>query len=99
MNSLIDDDRYKPVMDELDKQIEVRMVDLNGDLQQLDLSNAGVVTLCWTLQFVRPLKRDPLVRKIYESLVDGGILIVTEKILTSSSHMNRFFIDFYYIHY
>ena len=80
----------------LDKRIEVRMADLNDNPSKMSLDNAGIVTLCWTLQFVRPLKRDPLIRKIYESLVDGGVLIVTEKILTNSSHMNRFFIDFYY---
>lgn len=80
----------------LDKRIEVRIADLNDDPSKISLENAGIVTLCWTLQFVRPLKRDPLIRKIYDSLVDGGVLIVTEKILTNNSHMNRFFIDFYY---
>jgi tRNA (cmo5U34)-methyltransferase len=80
----------------LRERVEVRMADLNADLSQMPLDNAGIVTLCWTLQFVRPLKRDPLIRKIYENLVDGGVLIVTEKILTNSSHMNRFFIEFYY---
>jgi tRNA (cmo5U34)-methyltransferase len=29
-------------------------------------------------------------------MVDGGALIVTDKILTNDSNMNRFFIDFYY---
>ena len=37
-----------------------------------------------------------LVRKIYDSLVNEGVLIVTEKILTNNGHMNRFFIEFYY---
>ena len=29
-------------------------------------------------------------------LVENGVLVVTEKVLTNNSHMNRFFIDFYY---
>jgi tRNA (cmo5U34)-methyltransferase len=29
-------------------------------------------------------------------MANGGVLVVTEKILTNDSHMNRFFIDFYY---
>ena len=33
---------------------------------------------------------------IYNNLIDGGVLIVTEKILTNDSNMNRFFIEFYY---
>ncbi len=29
-------------------------------------------------------------------MVDGGVLIITGKILTNDSNMNRFFVDFYY---
>jgi tRNA (cmo5U34)-methyltransferase len=29
-------------------------------------------------------------------LANGGVLIVTDKVLTSDSNMNRLFIDFYY---
>lgn len=80
----------------LSSQIELREGDFNADLSQLELSNASVVTICWTLQFVRPLKRDHLIKWIYDGMVDGGALIVTEKILTNDSNMNRYFIDFYY---
>jgi len=80
----------------LEDRIEINYADLNGDLSKMVLDNAGVVTLCWTLQFVRPLNRDRLIRSIYNNLVDGGVLIVTEKILTNDSDMNRFFIEFYY---
>lgn len=79
-----------------ENHIEVRYGDLNEDLLNLSLDNASVVTMCFTLQFLRPLKRDYLIKRIYNGLVEGGALVVTEKILTNSSHMNRFFIDFYY---
>lgn len=75
---------------------ELRYGDFNEGLEQLELTNASVVVLCWTLQFVDPLQRDALIRKIYNGLKEGGVLIVTEKILTNDSNMNRFFIDFYY---
>jgi tRNA (cmo5U34)-methyltransferase len=52
--------------------------------------------MCWTLQFIRPLGRDRLIRRIFDSLGDGGALICCEKILTNDSDMNRFFVDFYY---
>jgi len=80
----------------LDTTIELRVGDLDGDLTALELCNASVVTLCWTLQFIRPLRRDALVRWIYDGLVDGGVLVVTEKVLTNDSHMNQFFVDLYY---
>jgi tRNA (cmo5U34)-methyltransferase len=77
-------------------RIEVRYADLNGDLSDLNLDNASVVTMCWTLQFVRPLRRDDLIRCVYSRLKDGGVFIVTEKILTNNGHMNRFFVEYYY---
>ncbi len=77
-------------------RIELRAADLNADLSAARLENASVVTLLWTLQFIRPLRRNHLIRWIYDGLVPGGVLIVTDKILTNSSDMNRFFIDFYY---
>lgn len=77
-------------------RIELRHADFNAPLSELSLENASVITMCWTLQFVRPLQRDNLIKWIYQELVDGGVLIVTEKVLTNDSHMNRFFIDFYY---
>lgn len=104
-NHLVGYDNSKPMLEKarantelagVSEQIELRYADLNGDLNAIDFSNASFVTMCWTLQFIRPLKRDALIRKIYDNLVDGGALIVTEKVLTNDSHMNRFFIDFYY---
>ena len=77
-------------------RIEIRYADLNDELDKVDFSNCGIVTMCWTLQFIRPLKRDVLIKTIYDNMRDGGALIVTEKMLTNDSHMNRFFIDFYY---
>jgi tRNA (cmo5U34)-methyltransferase len=80
----------------LQDRIDLRHGDLNGRLQELSLENAGVVMMCWTLQFIRPLRRDSLIQWIYDALADEGILIVTEKILANSGHVNRFFIDLYY---
>jgi len=88
--------RRKIAENHFEQRIEVRRGELNGALSELPLENASIVTMCWTLQFIRPLGRDALVRHIYDSLASEGALIVTEKILTNNGHVNRFFIDFYY---
>lgn len=104
-SSLIGFDNSEPMLEKARSNIEsnnesnrisLQYADLNGDIDALNLENASVVTICWTLQFIRPLKRDRLIRKIYDCMADGGVLIVTEKVLTNDSNMNRFFIDFYY---
>jgi tRNA (cmo5U34)-methyltransferase len=41
------------------------------------------------------LRRDSLVRWVYDGTVEGGAFVVTEKVHTSDTDMNRFFIDFY----
>lgn len=80
----------------LGPRIELRLGDLDRDPQALALDNAGAVLLCWTLQFVRPLQREALIRRIHESLAEGGVLVVTEKVLSNARDLDRDFIDFYY---
>jgi tRNA (cmo5U34)-methyltransferase len=65
-------------------------------LDGIKLENASVIAMCWTLQFVRPLNRERVIQWIYNSLVPGGALIVTEKTLANNPEMNRFFIELYY---
>src|SRR4029077_5268799 len=62
----------------------------------VDLSNASVALLVLTLQFVRPLYRERLIRSIYEGLGDNGCRIRVEKVLGESSTFNRLFIKHYY---
>lgn len=80
----------------LGNRIELRHGDLEEDPHGLPLDGAGAVLLCWTLQFVRPLQREALIRRIHESLADGGVLVVTEKVLSNARDLDRDFIDFYY---
>lgn len=76
----------------LETVVEVRC----GDIEEIPLEPASLMTLCWTLQFIRPLDRERLIRRLYESLVSGGALIITEKVLTGSPATNQLFIDRYY---
>lgn len=75
------------------RNYELRCADLN---QQVKISNASVVVLCLTLQFVRPIYREQLLKSIYEGLNGGGALILVEKILAEDSRFNRDFINYYY---
>ena len=50
------------------------------DLLQTQVENASVVVLNFTLQFVSPGARLPLLRKIAQGVLPGGILLLSEKI-------------------
>ena len=72
---------------------ELQKVDLN---QGITISNASVVVMILTLQFVRPLYRNALVKSIYRGMNKDGCLILVEKVLGESPLLNRLFIKYYY---
>jgi len=75
------------------RDYELRCVDLNKGVK---ITNASVVVLCLTLQFVRPIYRERLLKNILDGLNSGGVLILVEKILAEDSLFNRDFIEYYY---
>lgn len=77
----------------LERPFELKNADLHSDFE---IDNASVVILCLTMQFVRPIYREKLLRRIYDGLVPGGVLIACEKILAEDSLFNRNFIQYYY---
>ncbi|MEO8402959.1 MAG: carboxy-S-adenosyl-L-methionine synthase CmoA [Chitinophagaceae bacterium] len=75
------------------RDYDLRCVDLSTGV---NVSNASVVVLCLTLQFVRPIYREKLLKDIFDGLNPGGALILVEKILAEESNFNRDFIEYYY---
>lgn len=75
------------------RRYELRCADLNKGIK---IQNATVVVVCLTLQFVRPLHREKLLKNIYDGLNHGGVLILVEKILAEENKFNRDFIEYYY---
>lgn len=70
---------------------------LNANLHDLPhIDNCSVVILLLTLQFVRPLHREKLVKTISDGLQKNGCLILVEKVTGSCTLLNRLFIEHYY---
>jgi len=78
---------------EHERQIELVLGDLN---QREVIKNSSVVIMLLTLQFIRPLYRERVIKEIYDGLNENGCLIVVEKILSGHSLLNRLFIKYYY---
>ena len=72
---------------------ELLCADLN---QGVRIENASMVLMVLTLQFVRPLYRDTLIKAILQGLNENGCLILVEKVLGEDSIFNRHFIKYYY---
>lgn len=88
-------DKCRQKLDELgiNRTVELRCADLANNLV---VENSSVVVLCLTLQFIRPIYREQLLKNIYAGLNSGGVLILIEKILAEESQFNRDFIEYYY---
>ena len=52
-----------------------------SDIQDINLANASVVVLNFTLQFIPLAERDAFIKKIYAGMNPGGLLILSEKLM------------------
>jgi len=67
-----------------------------SNIDNIIVSPAKVIFANYTLQFIRPLMREKLIQKIYNSLEDGGVFIFSEKVISKNSVLNKNLIDEYY---
>ena len=72
---------------------ELRHADLNEGLQ---ISNASAVVMSLTLQFVRPVHREGLLREVCSGINAEGCLLLIEKLVAQESLLNRLYIQHYY---
>ncbi|MBL1320671.1 MAG: carboxy-S-adenosyl-L-methionine synthase CmoA [Methylophaga sp.] len=68
--------------------IDVKLV--CADLQDVVIENASVVVMNFTLQFIPQDERLALIRRVYQGLKPGGILILSEKITFEDPERDQF---------
>jgi tRNA (cmo5U34)-methyltransferase len=64
--------------------------------QEVEITNASMVVMNFTLQFIPPADRAALLSKIYEGLNPGGILVLSEKIRHPTLRGNELLIDLHH---
>ncbi|UAB69262.1 carboxy-S-adenosyl-L-methionine synthase CmoA [Vibrio sp. SCSIO 43132] len=69
---------------------------IEADIRDIDIENASVVVLNFTLQFLSPEDRQNLLEKIYRGLRKGGILILSEKYVFENETANELLIDLHH---
>lgn len=75
-----------------DIPVDVLCEDING----ISVTNASVIVMNFTLQFIPPEKRQALLDKLYAALVPGGILILSEKLSHPTEAGNEMLIDLHH---
>lgn len=67
-----------------------------GDIRELQIENAAVVVINFTLQFLPQADRNALIEKIYAGLKPGGLLILSEKFISQDQTANELLIDLHH---
>lgn len=94
-------DSSEPMIQRFKKRLAVhdnhRCVDLAcAYIENIVISNASVVVVNLTLQFLDRQKRDSLIQSAFNGLCKGGILLLTEKTVHSDEQMNALEQEYYY---
>jgi tRNA (cmo5U34)-methyltransferase len=62
--------------DNSDVPVEV----IQSDILDVEIKDASMAVMNFTLQFLAPAMRDEMIQKIYDGMLDGGVLVLSEKI-------------------
>jgi tRNA (cmo5U34)-methyltransferase len=66
------------------------------DITQLELKNASVVALNFTLQFIPQEQRKDVLKRIFDCLKPGGVLLLSEKIQGENEITDNLLIDLHH---
>jgi tRNA (cmo5U34)-methyltransferase len=66
------------------------------DITRAELSGAGAVLLNYTLQFIDPTIRKQFLKTVFNGLRDGGVLLLSEKVVCRDKNIEQQFLDSYY---
>jgi tRNA (cmo5U34)-methyltransferase len=97
--TLIGLDNSEAMLARAQRKIEAFGADVvveNRDILEYDYKEADVFISNYTLQFIRPLVREELIKKIASSLKKEGVFIFSEKVISHHSKLNKELIECYY---
>jgi len=69
---------------------------LFSDIWDVELKKASVIVMNFTLQFIDPQRRPEMIQRIYDALVPGGVLLLSEKIIFEDNPENDFQVDMHH---
>ena len=93
-------ERCREVIAEDDRQNgpETQVDVAEQDIREVHFENASMVVLNYTLQFIDLADRDALLSRIYDGMNDGGLLVLSEKVVDEDAHMEALLVDLHEEH-
>ncbi len=71
---------------------------VESDIRDIEIVNASMVVLNYTLQFLGLDDRDELLRRIADGLNKGGLLVLSEKVVDENPSMEALLVDLHHEH-
>lgn len=69
---------------------------VEGNIQDIEIENASMVVLNFTLQFIEKSQRQALLTKIAQGLKPGGLLVLSEKISSDDQAIDKVLIELHH---
>ena len=93
-------ERCREIVAEDDRQFspETRVEMIEADIRDIEIDNASMVVLNYTLQFLKMEDRDELMRSINRGLNEGGLLVLSEKVIDENAEMEQLLFDLHHEH-
>ena len=80
-----------------DKQNASRLISCHhADIMDFPITDASMVVLNFTLQFIPPAQRQSLIKRIHGGMREGGLLVLSEKIRLPQAQADTLFIDLHH---
>jgi len=92
-------DNSQAMLDRARDKIEALGADIEleyADILEYNYNNEDIIVSNYTLQFIRPIERLSLIKKIYSGLNSNGVFIFSEKVIFSDKKLDKQMIDIYY---
>lgn len=74
--------------------VEVRL----ADIRDTAISNASMVVMNYTLQFLDVAARDALVARIYAGMLPGGLFLLSEKVVDQDPQLEALLVELHHEH-
>ena len=71
---------------------------VQGNIRDVAFSNASMVVLNYTLQFLPVDQRDEMIAKIFGGLNDGGLLVLSEKVVDPDPEVEKILVSLHHEH-
>jgi tRNA (cmo5U34)-methyltransferase len=91
-------ERCKEIIAAEDQQSTTPIETRLANIEDTDISNASMVVMNYTLQFLDVDTRDAIMTRIFDGLLPGGLLLLSEKVIDEDPNMEQLLVDLHHEH-